>query len=310
MKNITLIIVTTTAFTFSSALMAQQTPLFQMTLHFEDAIGNKDSIIIGYDSNAVSGLGLIDPQFGEMVIDEPFDSVFEVRAFVAYDSSWHYLTSKKAIHRLPFVEGSSCSIADGLIFINIQHFPLTIRYDSALLNENYCHGDAILSPDQLVLTLENWQDARIFYCLGKTDKIIDDFEYYLHDPEDGWLFGEFDVDGVGMSTVRSYFYRISYFDDGYCATISDTEYTLPISHSARLFPNPNSSSSVMFDLGEIAEEIQVALYDLNGRCLRSFSSFLQQTIPIDLEGVPAGVYFVGVSTSQNSKPVHYKLIRQ
>ncbi|MCB0375492.1 MAG: hypothetical protein KDD04_06205, partial [Sinomicrobium sp.] len=59
------------------AAHSQQTAQFETTLYFEDAVGNRDSVIVGYDTLATHD---IDPEFGEQELVSPFDSVFEVRA--------------------------------------------------------------------------------------------------------------------------------------------------------------------------------------------------------------------------------------
>jgi hypothetical protein len=56
---------------------AQKTPFFLTTFYFEDAIGNIDSIEVGYDLTA-NQTG--NPDFGEVTDLSPFDSVFDVRA--------------------------------------------------------------------------------------------------------------------------------------------------------------------------------------------------------------------------------------
>lgn len=58
-------------------LNGQPTAMFEATIWFEDAAGNRDSIVVGYDTLATED---IDPAFGEAEITSPFDSVFEVRA--------------------------------------------------------------------------------------------------------------------------------------------------------------------------------------------------------------------------------------
>jgi len=167
-------------------MYAQQTPQFQITLQFEDAIGNKDSIIVGYDETASSDQ--LNTQFGEVLIDTPFDSVFEVRAMHG-DVNQPLETSKIIIGHLETSSGNSCGAME---FIRIMI---------------------------------------------------------------------------------------------------------------------NSESLVTLDFGETVAEAQIALCDLSGRRLRHFSSFQQQAIPINLDGLSAGIYFIGVSTDQSSKPVYYKLIR-
>src|SRR5690554_219642 len=55
---------------------------FQFQMFFEDAIGNKDTLTIGYDLN---GTELIDSSFGEEnIIGIPLDSTFDVRISDAF----------------------------------------------------------------------------------------------------------------------------------------------------------------------------------------------------------------------------------
>ncbi|MGM0479455.1 MAG: hypothetical protein ACQERC_09540 [Bacteroidota bacterium] len=60
---------------FLTSMLSQEEFSFQ--LNFEDAEGNKDSVIVGYDENATDG---IDVLFGEQnIISQPWDSVLDVR---------------------------------------------------------------------------------------------------------------------------------------------------------------------------------------------------------------------------------------
>jgi hypothetical protein len=59
---------------------------FSFELYFEDAIGNKDTLLLGYDPLATDS---IDVAFGEVnIINQPWSSVFEVRAGDDNDI-WH-----------------------------------------------------------------------------------------------------------------------------------------------------------------------------------------------------------------------------
>ena len=76
MKNILLIIVLLGGL----SLIAQTTPQFEFPIYCSDALGNKDTIYLGYHPDALSGSnGFINLEFGEEAIDTPFDSIFEVR---------------------------------------------------------------------------------------------------------------------------------------------------------------------------------------------------------------------------------------
>ncbi len=61
-------------FLCTGILIAQE---FSFTLNFEDALGNTDSLIIGYDNNGTDG---IDAAFGEVnIISVPYNSGIDVR---------------------------------------------------------------------------------------------------------------------------------------------------------------------------------------------------------------------------------------
>jgi hypothetical protein len=59
--------------------------LFEFPIYFEDAVGNRDTIIIGLSEYATPEF---EPALGQVnMLNEPFDSVFEVRAAIFYETS-------------------------------------------------------------------------------------------------------------------------------------------------------------------------------------------------------------------------------
>lgn len=123
---------------------AQIAPMFEMPIYFEDAIGNKDTVIVGYDPDAIAnGLNL---QFGETWLDTPFDSIFEVR--VSHSEEWPYRTGKKIIEHYDDSPPSDCGPSSNVeIILHAKHFPIKISYDTAFINASACHKNMILSPD-------------------------------------------------------------------------------------------------------------------------------------------------------------------
>ena len=59
----------------SKDLSAQEAQ-FETSFFFEDALGNRDTIVIGADPTADE---LVNTHLGEMLLIEPWDSAFEVR---------------------------------------------------------------------------------------------------------------------------------------------------------------------------------------------------------------------------------------
>jgi len=123
MKKIFLIVMLFTPLTF----WGQE---FSFSMYFEDAIGNKDTLILGYDPAATDGINL---QFGEEnIIFEPFIKDLDVRAgksieYISYFWPLDIFLSKK--HITP----KTCNMTDAPIpehvYIYCKHFPLRVSWD-------------------------------------------------------------------------------------------------------------------------------------------------------------------------------------
>lgn len=144
MKNTCLLFVLLFA---SLIIHAQQ---FEMPIYFEDAIGNVDSVIIGYDSDATNG---IDEQFGEVnTLGVPFEKEFEVRAGF-YDWYKIYFESNDDIRTLEskkFIVGKVCEdpgyhpeANSIMVSIKCNHWPITVSWDRSLFQDECSHLDLI-----------------------------------------------------------------------------------------------------------------------------------------------------------------------
>ena len=121
-----------------SIISAQETAFFELPLYFEDAAGNKDTLIVGYDLNASDTE--INENFDEVAITAPFDSIFEVRAYNSFhiDTFTNKFFSKKIIlnpeQRIK-EDSIICYVADGAkILFNAIHLPVKMYYDRDILN--------------------------------------------------------------------------------------------------------------------------------------------------------------------------------
>jgi hypothetical protein len=171
----------------SSGIYSQNTPYFETTFYFEDAVGNKDSVIIGYDLN-INPL-TINENFGEKEIKAPFDSVFEVRAF--HLSDLQNRTSKKIIgHAEPY--GPYLESSRSIILVRIIHKPLKVTYDISKFYKEIRSGSFLshtftkdlLGPEYI----KPWE----FFCLSTVDLHIFTF------PDS--LYG--DNSSLGISYIR------------------------------------------------------------------------------------------------------------
>jgi len=114
---------------------------FQFQMFFEDAIGNKDTLTIGYDLN---GTELIDSSFGEEnIIGIPLDSTFDVRISDAF-----YNYGNATFHTKKQILPNSC--AGGWfpivsIDIKCENWPVVATWDNSLFFNECREGSVFTS---------------------------------------------------------------------------------------------------------------------------------------------------------------------
>ena len=128
---------------------------FSFKLFFHDAVGNKDTLTLGYDPNATDS---VDTDFGEInIISNHLDSVFDVRVsdewnsrMRKYDSSGNYQLKKQIINSIDFSKypaingtcGSGYAIS---IDIKCRNWPVTASWDNSLFSDTCRNGSVLTS---------------------------------------------------------------------------------------------------------------------------------------------------------------------
>ncbi len=261
---------------------------FSTTIWFEDAIGNIDSVIIGHDSMATLD---IDPEYGEVELTEPFNSLFEVRAGTLIN--WPMPTggwsreklSKKIITSAEQVIGGA---ADGcwggpdiLIYIWAKNQPVKVFWDKSEF-ENQCAQGSLLTEhytDQLA-TPYDWSRDTFFKCLSVENNLTVNSANWHH------VNIEKEVESLGLQTI----FGLRYFQQPYpgwtpCNEIVDVE-KVEIDRNLVLYPNPTYNV-----LNINSENIKSAIiYDFQGKQV----SHIGQSSKINVEYLSNGIYFLEI----------------
>jgi hypothetical protein len=109
---------------------------FSFQLFFEDALGNKDTVTIGYDDNATSG---IDAAFGEIdILGVPWNSTFEVRGSDRYTNGTPSFQSKVDIQNSPSFH---------TIDIHCLTYPFVVSWDSIPFSSPLLSGTELYFPN-------------------------------------------------------------------------------------------------------------------------------------------------------------------
>lgn len=279
---------------------------FEMPVYFEDAIGNKDTLIIGYNS-LVPPPGVYNPSFDGPLVLGPMDSVFEVRAFHV-DNSFHVnqFTLKKIIVQYENLPSDSCGVsADVDIIVSCKYPPLTVRYDSTVLGPTSCRSNAILSPDWQIFLLQYWWQSPKYICMGEQSEVTfaDINKLYEHlKVENVEVEGQGERDLPGLLIV---FHQWGACTDSTLVKISEAiQLKKP---EMRVSPNPSGGNlHISVNTAAAYSNGTMRLVDVLGKTVRSKSVALDQgnnTIQWDLQHLRNGFYWLEFMTGKGSTTV-------
>ncbi len=226
--------------------VSQKTAFFETTIYFEDAIGNKDSLVVGHDENANSDYN---PDFGEIHITAPWDSVFEVRGthfFDWYSIDDNLLLSKKIIGsgERGITQGYDCLSFNTpiVIFANVKNLPLKISWDQGAFSSSFCRNRSTITPHVLPMITEYWYDSleeNIDYCCMAESNSVDFYTFRVNDG-----FGFHLIDQIENNTVDTMMalllnFRFQNASDSPCTAVVSTDEIDSSSSDIDIFPNPS-----------------------------------------------------------------------
>lgn len=281
-------------------------PQFEMPFYFEDGAGNRDTLIIGYDDDAN---GSFNPQFGEVHIEEPFDSVFEVRAM--HGDSW-MRTLKRIIgsYSIPF--GERCGVSEGMyILLRIEHFPLTVSWGPALLHADFCNEETFMVNTPIFDQVgPQFLQDHMYYCLSPDrDTFVEEWEQFYNSSYNWWLLFEGEVEGIGLDTLLG----LQIVFDRYTSicpqkTTVAVDETELVQEALEVFPNP--ATELLILRGEFpSKALELKLFDSSGRKISP--TLVRRTpteIQLDTGGLPQGFYF-GYLKSPDQPPRSFRFLK-
>ncbi len=268
---------------FITICKAQQ---FSFVLKFVDAVGNTDSLTLGYDLTATDTL---DIAFGETnIISTPYTSGLDVRV----GNVWFQQNSFPGFGQNQFetktqIVPNACGTGNfwslfPVIEINIvsPHFPIKAYWNKNLFNDTCKNGSVFTGVHP-----GGWWDTggfRVVLNLEDSTTFYQNQYYYLR----------------GADTVNVYW---ATFSDSTLLVLAIKEFEME-KNVLKVFPNP-TSDFVTISLSRAFGEInRVEFYNAVGQLI----CFSKQLENIDIRGFSPGLYFVKVM-NYNGMTVIYKL---
>ncbi len=272
------------------SIFSTQAQQFSFNVYFEDGMGNRDTIILGYDSNISD---TINPQYGEVnILNQPWDSVFEVRlSEFDYDIPWSnnynpsFQTKKKILN---FIPQPPCIYSSTPIFIAVKNkyrpfhftwdstlFQDTVRMSSGFQFYHYICPGAIWASSTDSLMFENpW-----YYCQS------------CHVEQNGdtlWMIG---------------------FAFSYLNTIG-----IPRPDNKNIvvktYPNP-AEDFVIFDLENIYQNAELIIYNSTGKLIsKEHLTHTKSHHKINISDYKSGIYFCRILSEDGQLEYSGKFVKK
>lgn len=247
---------------------------FSYQMNFVDAVGNTDSITLGFD---ITASDTIDPAFGEVnIISTTANSGLDVRA----SNVWWKVNSLSYANQSPFqtkiqIAKDSCgTIYFPVLELDIvtDHFPVTASWNHNLF-QNICLNGSILTS---VSPFGWWDTGGFREVLSSNDTV-------------SFLANQYTAVN-GNDTASLYWVA---FSDSTLLTMSIDELATN-KNSINVFPNP-TANFVSLSLNKTFGELNlVEFYNSFGQVVLSS----KQLNNIDIAELRNGLYFIKVTNSK------------
>jgi hypothetical protein len=281
---------------------SQKTAFFETKILLEDAMGNKDSVVVGHDEFSEYEYN---PQFGEIDINDPWDSVFEVRAahYSEYES-WidpALVLSKKIIGHSEgkFHPNHNCLYVneDIILFFNAKYLPIKVSWNPVDF-QNFCNTRSFITTHLVQKAAPEIFNDTLFgvSCLAE------DSVFYSSDFDQGefgfFLFDE--IEGQGIDTLKAFL--LNFWFEGFpyspckkdIVNINDLLSELDIA----IYPNPTFGNiNIVTDINFTWQ-----LYNNDGKLYCKGESK-----EIDLSEFANGLYFLKIMTKD--KIISKKIVK-
>lgn len=307
MRKIVIATVSTLLMATSAFAQSNDSILYEFPFYFEDAVGNRDTVIIG-GSPLVNG-DEVNPEFGEInLINVPFDSVFEVRVTRAanleiFGDSARYIGKKRILYyELGGIGDFPCDWDggfDSFAFIaNVANPPLTVSWSPERFRQTEnigCNMATAIVNSFLVNIIFPWWTSNdpiaVQYACIAIDSSITFHPFNTPSGLDlDWLtYSVHPVEGSANSrdTLPAYYLYFSYTgrEPPPCNEAVDVEEPTRQILSPP-FPNP-TSHTLYFP--QVMPRSTVDIFSTAGAVLST--QYIDREGAVDVRGYPPGVYF-------------------
>jgi Secretion system C-terminal sorting domain len=277
--------------------------MFKTKFVIEDAVGNRDSVWIGFDTLANY---TFNPSFGEEDIDTPFGPVLDVR--VTHASTWAnetyetILLSKTIIGWCELYGNINCYLPEAIpMFIYAAYPPVTVSWDRSYIHDySPCQTSAFLTDDYfgVLLGTGHYYEQHMLYPGQSTIACIAETDSYTFDPAPENLpinTATYALRPSLTNNADSIYGIAIHLSDGHfnspCKWLSSNQAGTP-GYDVALSPNPAASILTITTPSESIESVY--LYNQTGQFVQRMEGNQSQEVTIDVSAQPPGIYIAHV----------------
>ncbi len=258
---------------------------FSFQMKFEDAIGNVDTLILGYDIAATDS---IDPEFGEInIIDENIDSIFDVRVTDEWSARGWWFDSTGNYHLKKQILKKNCGPWPTTVSIDIKcnNWPVTAYWDSSLFDD-ICRKGSVLTS----VPPGGWWDVGSPSDLDRV-LLLDKSSVSFTANWEGDFNSNYAYINEDQDTISVFWIAICDISH-LLVNVDELDYN----ESFRIFPNP-AKNQIFIDTRLTKLSYGVEIYSLMGK----LQSIDHQDNIIDVSRLKEGVYIVRFTTKNNNQ---------
>lgn len=268
------------ALAIANQVAAQNTPEFSFVLYVTDALGNRDSVILGYDATATD---TADALFGDSnIANTAIDSVLDLRLTDYYNPLDYQ--SENAIFKYSCDSTFDRNDGRGLAYLLLRakNYPITFSWNiqQFLGSNNACHRGSVIAASRIDMQYANLNIPSMFNCILSYSG-----SYYTN-----YLPLNIDYTTTMLNHGRIdtvFLMPFGFLDTFIQVGIQESR----IAESLAVYPNPAKSYAdvvVPTTAGEIAA---VLVFDVQGQQISLPYSVAGERISFDTSELAAGFYF-------------------
>ncbi|MBP6334668.1 MAG: T9SS type A sorting domain-containing protein [Bacteroidia bacterium] len=250
-----------------------QAQQFSFQMNFVDAIGNKDSIVLGYDALATDSL---DPFFGELnIISVPFNTGLDVRISDEYNRRTLFAAPGTYHTKKQIVKANCQSTTISTIDIVTDHWPVTATWNNNLFSDACSEGSLFTSVHP-----GGWWDTWSPSNLWRQDLYFENSATFTTNASE---FGIYYYNNNSGDTIPV-FWQV--FAD--TTMLINSVRKVEEMQKVEIFPNPSHSKIDIRVPSRFGTVVRTEIFSSTGRLVMSTSD----EGSIRLENFESGLYFI------------------